>query len=404
MIRLLSVFLVLVASVACSPNQNDEKKAESLTEINKPDYVHLKAYRKLSSKIKFQKRASVLSFLEANDLLTDFNGSFLVAQNGQVIYEYYAGYSDFEKKTKITKSTSLHLASISKVLTATAIFRLIEQNKFGLDDKVNTILPSFPYDTITIRMLLNHRSGIPNYAYFASQKDVWNQSKALTNENMLDLLVRLKLPLIFKPDTKFVYNNSNYAILALVVEKKSGMPFPKAMKSLVFDPIGMKHTFIFELSKDSIRVSQSYKSTFEKVPFNFLDAIYGDKNCYSTPRDIMLYDLAMRNNMFVSKGLKKEIFKGYSYEKLGVKNYGLGIRLKEWGPKQRLFYHQGWWHGNTSSYVTLRKENVVIIALSNKYSRKVYQTMRIAALFGDYPFEIQPRKNSKSDTTELSIE
>lgn len=402
MIRFCLIFTIFWLFFSCTEKKQLLKNSTSESEM--VDFVKTKSYKKLSKKYLFQKKAGVLTFLKANDMLVDFNGSFLVAQNGQVIYENYSGYSDFEKKTKIAKSTSLHLASISKVLTATAIFRLIEEDKIRLDDQVNTVLPCFPYDTITIRMLLNHRSGIPNYAYFASQKGVWNQSKALSNKDMLDLLVKLKLPLVFQPDTKFVYNNSNYAILALVIEQKSGMPFPKAMKELVFDPIGMQSTFVFELLKDSSYVSQSYKSTFEKVPFNFLDAIYGDKNIYSTPKDLMLYDLAMRNNKFVSKELKKEIFKGYSYEKSGIKNYGLGIRLKEWNPKQRLFYHQGWWHGNTSSYVTLKNENVVIIALSNRYSKKVYQSMRLAALFGDYPLPLESKTKDKLDVSEPVID
>jgi hypothetical protein len=66
----------------------------------------------------------------------------------------------------------------------------------------------------------------------------------------------------------------------------------------------------------------------------------------------------------------------------------LGIRLREWDNGAKLFYHNGWWHGNTSSYINLKKENAVIIALSNKYTQKTYQVKRLSVLFGDYPFTL----------------
>jgi hypothetical protein len=91
----------------------------------------------------------------------------------------------------------------------------------------------------------------------------------------------------------------------------------------------------------------------------------------------------------LSKALTKEVYKGYSYESRGIKNYGLGIRMREWDTGQTLYYHNGWWHGNTSSYINLKKENAVIIALSNKFTRKTFQMKRLSALFGDYPFTLK---------------
>ena len=160
------------------------------------------------------------------------------------------------------------------------------------------------------------------------------------------------------------------------------------MQSLVFKPLKMNNTFVFEFEKDKDIVSQTYKSTKEKIRYDQLDAVYGDKNIYSTPQDLLKFDLATYKPDFISEDLKKEIYKGYSYEKKGIKNYGLGIRLREWDSGQKVFYHNGWWHGNTSSYITLKNDTVTMIALSNKYSRKVYQTMKASALFGDYPFKL----------------
>jgi CubicO group peptidase (beta-lactamase class C family) len=311
-----------------------------------------------------------------------------VAKNGQIIFEKYQGKSNFTTNEDITENTSLHLASISKVITANAIFKLIDAKKLTLDEKVKTILPSFPYSKITIRMLLNHRSGLAQYSRFTEPDIIWGRKKTLHNSDILNLLGKKNIPLEFNPNSKFAYSNTNYAILALVIENLTSQTFPEAMKTLIFEPLKMLNTFVFELEKDKNNVSQSYKSTKVKVPFDQLDAIYGDKNIYSTPQDLLKFDLATYKPDFISEELKKEIYKGYSYEKRGIKNYGLGIRLREWDSGQKVFYHNGWWHGNTSSYITLKNDTVTMIALSNKFSRKVYQTMKISALFGDYPFKL----------------
>lgn len=113
------------------------------------------------------------------------------------------------------------------------------------------------------------------------------------------------------------------------------------------------------------------------------------KNIYSTPQDLLKFDKATYSDAFFSKTLKNLVYKGYSYEKFGIKNYGLGIRLREWEDGQKIFYHNGWWHGNTTSYINDRNDTVTLIALSNRYTRRVYQTIRLTALFGNYPFTVQ---------------
>jgi len=78
-----------------------------------------------------------------------------------------------------------------------------------------------------------------------------------------------------------------------------------------------------------------------------------------------------------------------SYEHKGVRNYGLGIRMNEFENGSTVHYHNGWWHGNTTSFTTLKKDTVTIIALSNKFTRKVYKSVALSSLFGDYPYELE---------------
>lgn len=316
------------------------------------------------------------------------NGGFLVAKNGQIIYERYEGFANFRDKTAITQDTPLHLASVSKVITATAILRLVNAKKLDLDQKVNTILKEFPYPEVTIRTLLNHRSGLKSYSYFTNDKNVWDKHKILTNQDLLKILGTKKIGLDSKTNTRFAYSNTNYAMLALVIEKITKKSYKEAMKQIVFDPLGMKDTYVMDYEKDRKNVVPSYRGNKVEIAMDFLDAIYGDKNIYSTPRDLLKFDRARSAATFLEPELLQQVFVGYSHEHKGIRNYGLGIRMRQWETGETLFYHNGWWHGNTSSYVTLRKENVTLISLSNEFSKKPYNIRKLSALFGDYPFHL----------------
>jgi CubicO group peptidase (beta-lactamase class C family) len=116
------------------------------------------------------------------------NVSFLVAKNGQIIFENYQGFSNYETKTQITAQTPMHIASVSKVITATAIMILVDSGRISLDQKVSSILQSFPYVDVSVRDLLAHRSGMRNYAYFTEEKGVWNRQNILRNNDILTLL------------------------------------------------------------------------------------------------------------------------------------------------------------------------------------------------------------------------
>lgn len=317
----------------------------------------------------------------------DFSGGFLVAKNGEILYENYSGFAYKEKRDSIKKDTPIHLASVSKVITAVTVLKLVDQDKIELDAQVSEYLPEFPHKQTTVRMLLNHRSGLRNYAYFSDDKKVWDKKKNLTNQDVLKLLATKKIGLESTPGTRFGYCNTNYALLALIIEKVTEKSYPKVLQEMVFDPLGMKNTFVFNDLKNKENVCQSYKNNYLRLAFEYLDQVYGDKNIYSTPRDLLKFDLALYSEDFLSKKMKSEMFKGYSYERKGTKNYGLGIRMLEFETGQHYYFHNGWWHGNTSSYVTLQKDSVTIIAISNKFSKKPYQTKRLAPKFGDYPFE-----------------
>jgi len=385
------IFFLFFFLVSCG--KKDKEVPNDIASKPEDTTVRMEAYRitspKLSSDYVNSKRDAIERFLDKNWRNENENLSFLVARNGQIIYERYQGVADRKKETKITSATPLHIASVSKVLTATAVLELIDAGKIELDQKVNTILTGFPYEDITVKTLLNHRSGLRNYAYYTDQPKIWDKKNALRNQDILDLYIKNDVALDFITDKKFAYCNTNYAMLALIIEKVTGKKYPEAMKQMIFDPLGMKDTYVFDYDKDREKIVPSYFANNIEIALDFLDAVYGDKNIYSTPRDIMKFDMARYDPDFLSPKLKKQVYVGYSYEHKGEKNYGLGIRIIEWVTGQHFYFHNGWWHGNTSSYVNLKNEKVMIIALSNKFSRKTYKVRYLAMLFGDYPFKLE---------------
>ena len=387
--KLLLFFCTILLLFGC--NNNEKKRAAA---IKKAPFAYAmqpseSVLPKLSNDYIAKKRNLIHHFFEKN-WGNDFeNVSFLVAQNGQIIFEKYNGYADKENNILNSPTTPLHIASVSKVLTASAILKLIDAKKLNLNDYYATYFTNFPYKDVTIKSLLNHRSGIRKYGYFVDDKNIWKKSKTITNQDILTILETKNISKEYKTDTHFSYCNTNYVLLALLIERITGMRYKLAMKKIIFEPLGMKNTFVFDDESGRETATPSYKGNYRKYAFDFLDAVYGDKNIYSTPRDLLKFDLARNAPHFLSLALLKEVYKGYSYESKGTKNYGLGIRMHEWETGQKMFYHNGWWHGNTSSYITLINENAVIIALSNKFTHKTYRLKCISTLFGDYPFKME---------------
>lgn len=382
-------FTLILLSVSSCNN----KKEKSASQHKKSDLVYAMNPRedslpRLSASYIESKRRQIDNFFEKKWSNNFENVSFLVAKDGQIIYEKYEGFADKENNILNSAETPLHIASVSKVLTASAILKLVDVKKIGLEDKVTKYLDGFPYPDVTVKTLLNHRSGIRKYGYFTDDKANWDRHNTLTNKDILEILKTKNIPLEYKTDTHFSYSNTNYALLALIIEKVTGMKYGLAMKKIIFEPLDMKNTFVFDENTPKEKATPSYKYNYKKYAFDYLDAIYGDKNIYSTPRDLMKFELARNSATFINKKLSDQVFKGYSYESKGSKNYGLGIRMREWETGQKFFYHNGWWHGNTSTFNTLRKENVVIIALSNKFTHKTYELKNLSVLFGDYPFKL----------------
>lgn len=328
-------------------------------------------------------RNSSQHFFEQTLLRSRFNGAILVARNGKIIFENYHGLQNVLSGEPIDSNTAFHLASVSKTFTAMAILKLWENASLELDDPVAKHLQGFPFPLITIRNLLSHRSGLPNYVHFV-EKMGWDTHRYVTNADILQLLIdnadKLKPG---RANAYFDYCNTNFALLALIVEKVSQLSFSAYLDTVFFKPLGMNNSFVYAVEMAET-VLPSYKFNNRKEPMMFLDAVYGDKNIYSTPRDMMKWDWALSNNQLFSEKTLEEAFKGYSYERRGTRNYGLGWRLVEMPTGKKIIYHNGWWHGNNTVFSRLPADSTAIIVLGNKFNRSIYQAKKIAGIFKGY--------------------
>jgi CubicO group peptidase (beta-lactamase class C family) len=310
----------------------------------------------------------------------NFEGEIIVAKNGNIVFQH----SDENKIRKTKNSTiekSIHIASVSKTFTAMATIRLCQEKKIELDQLFQRYFPAFNYPGVTIRSLLNHRSGLPNYIYFMEDLG-WNKKLFMKNGDVLQWMIAKKgeIENIEKPNRRFNYCNTNYVLLALLIEKISGEPFPAYLKRTLFDPLQMEHTFVYT-DADSLRANHSYNWKGQAEAFTYLDKTYGDKNIFSTAADLLKWDRLLRTNVYLNTEFLEQAYKPYSQEHKGNRNYGLGWRMLLTTDDNPIIFHNGWWHGNNAVFIRLLKEDATIIVLGNRYNRNIYKARELIGLF-----------------------
>ena len=312
-------------------------------------------------------------------LYAHFNGCVLVARQGNVIYKGSFGVKNVKDKQPLAINDIFQIASVSKTFTAMAILKLWDEGKLQLDAKLKTFFPDIPYPEVTVHDLLSHRSGLPNY--LVSTEKEWPYNNPMkTNAQLLRYLVLRNPPIMALPGRRFSYNNTNYALLSLIIEKVSGMPYAKYMKEHIFEPVGMYNTYVFSaidtvLPKQQLTTGYLRKNQPDQM--TPADGITGDKNIYSTVEDMLIWERATTHPGLFSKKVLDIAIVPRSLEKPGVRNYGYGWRMMVKGNESQLVYHNGWWHGYTAAFYKNPSDETVIIVLSNIYNRNTYRVQAI---------------------------
>jgi len=235
----------------------------------------------------------------------------LVRKNGRTVFERGYGVRDLRSKAKIDAHTNFRLASFTKQFTAMAAMLLVRDGKLGYDETLTQIFPDFPEygKAITIRNLLNHTSGLPDYedlmeATEKTKGPVWTPDKQIQDAEVLELLKKEKNGK-FAPGTSWSYSNSGYVVLGLIVAKVSGKTYGDFLDQRIFTPLKMNRTIVFQNGKNKVP-NRAFGHSKENDALKETDqsstsATLGDGGIYSNLEDLARWDDALRNHTLLSE-------------------------------------------------------------------------------------------------------
>jgi CubicO group peptidase (beta-lactamase class C family) len=328
--------------------------------------------------------------------LNPINGNVLVAENGKAIYKKSFGFADKKNKIPNSESSRFNIASISKTFTAVAILQLKEKGKLNIDDAVKKYLPEFPFADITVRHLLSHTSGMPDYELF---NDIGGE-RIITNQDVLPNLNKWKKPLPFKPGEKLEYSNVNFQLLALIIEKVSGRKFVDYMQANIFSKAKMSDTYILEdilhrrqdknrvINHELLRLYAENPIDFENKLFPFympsyrISGLKGDGDIISTTADLLKYDQSLYSGVLLKQATLDEALTPTKLNNgepanfnigIGKAAYGLGWFIFEDASKGKIVWHTGGTPGSLSIFLRNISKNQTVVLLDSADSKGVYK-------------------------------
>ena len=304
----------------------------------------------------------------------------LVVRNGQPVFQQGYGVRDLRAMHPIDAQTNFRLASFTKQFTAACIMLLAHDGKLRYDEHLTDVFPEFPAygREITLRNLLNHTSGLPDY------EDILMKQHPNTPEDKIpQILDAGVLHLLeqqnsgkFPPGAKWEYSNSGYAVLAMVVEKVSGKSFGQFLRERIFVPLKMNHTLAYEKGKNEVQ-NRAYGHSKEKDGWRETDqsptsAVLGDGGIYSSLEDLAKWDRALRDHTLLTAREMRpalnpvEPADGPAEPTNGrMVSYGFGWFVDPYHGHKRM-YHDGETIGFRTTIQRFPDDNLTIIILANR--------------------------------------
>lgn len=343
--------------------------------------------------------AAVDAYLQPYVRTGNFAGAVLVERNGTIIFEKAYGFADREQRIRNTPATRFHVASISMQFTAAAVLRMVDQGSMRLDDHVGAFVPGIEgADKITIRDLLTERSGLPDINSLPDYNDVLQH-----HQTAASLIAKIGgHPLLFEPGSKFLHEeHSAYNLLAMIVEKKTGLSFAAAVESLVFRPMGLTSSGVDDDSRTHAKgMAKGYEPerTYGLKPATAIhwSAKTGNGSAYTTAGDAARWiDTLFRGNLLsVSSreaALDTSLRVGYGWFKSQNKRFG-----------ETAYYMNGRAPGFASFVLYLPQAQLTVVVLSNIYSSATTTIGNdIAAVSLGLPYKPFHVREPAPDSTEL---
>ena len=356
-------FLTLILFTSCAEEHisatNEEKEVLNFSE---------EVQENIDTNLSDKRNRFIENYFQQRHRIKLFNGNILFAEKGQIIAHKSYGMAHFRNKEELTEEHSFQLASVSKTITAIATLQLVEEGILNLNDSIQQFFPNFPYKGMDIHQLLSHRTGMSQYTHFCDRPDsIWpDKSKTISNNDVLDIMEQIVPLQNYPPNKRYYYCNTNYLILASIIEKVTDQKFGDYVKANIFIPSGMTNSCIYDrTNKDElIKPAQGYEN---RIPWEdvYLNGCVGDKNVYSTTGDLLKFDRSLNLNLLINDSLKQMAFSPKNKTFKSNQNYGYGFRLKEHKEYGKIVYHTGWWKGFRSYYIKVIEKDQTIIVLNN---------------------------------------
>jgi len=304
----------------------------------------------------------------------------IVIKDGQILLKKGYGLANLESKNPIGPDTTFLLGSVTKQFTAMAIMMLAERGNLRYENPLSKFFPEFPpyARKITIRHLLNHMAGFPEYddLFLESgklDKDYPRSAKTKpsnfepTAKDALAILAQVKAPR-FAAGEKWEYSNSGYVILAQIVEKVSGQSFSQFLRQNIFTPLGMKRSLLYDETRPKIQnVATSYTlkdGVYKDIDYTPQNAIYGEDNIYTTVEDMYKWDQALYTEKLVKAATLKEAFTPGKLNDGEITEYGFGWRLRKFLGLNTVA-HGGSWVGFRTHILRFPDQHFTVVVLAN---------------------------------------
>lgn len=326
----------------------------------------------------------VTDLLTKKHLLRRFEGAILIGQGNRVITEVYKGFSDTEKQDTITKDHAYQLASVSKIFTAAAVLKLVELQKLNLTDNILNFLPELHYEGITIEHLLSHTSGLNEYIYIVDR--YWPHTDIqCDNHGAMQLFAMKDLNPIFTPGRRFDYKNTNYMLLALIVERVSKMSFDDFLRRHFFEPLKLTsprlyHSGVSDFPSNYLHATSRCGRWRCKYTETRFDGVVGDKGLYTNARDLYWLFHNYAKGKLVADSLVQQAFTPFKDTRKRDLPYGYGMRIHA-NKKHKTVYHRGLWDGFKTGVKYFPDRDLTIIVLSHYYNSPTYSVMNALSAY-----------------------
>ncbi len=336
-------------------------------------------------------------YLKAAKNVMHFSGTALVAENGKVLFSKGYGMADIDERIPNTPTTKFLIGSVTKQFTATLIMQLVAEKKLSIEDPISKYLTDFPKatgDKVTIRHLLTHTSGIPNY----TDNRAFMIRMVAAGATPQEIVASFKdLPLQFEPGTAYRYSNSGYFLLGLIIEKVTGQPYDQCLHTRILKPIGMNNTGY--MNYDIPMLATGYRMNSDKVNpavKSHPSLSFAAGGLYSTVGDLFLWDQALYGERVLSQELLKQMWTP------GLDMYGFGWVIDSLYGHERI-WHNGQIDGFVSNIQRFVDDSICIVFLSNNESTPEGEIAAVlSAMVLGQPYSIPVKKTpAKIDQTVL---